>query len=145
MSEPLRFREQLRGNLVAIISLAVALASLGYNTWRNEKTELNRNLRNGGLELLMQSAELRELTYLIHYDTDVVGEGAARRGWVTVLAIRDLSRILPPPVPASAEALHSAWGAHWESLAGKRASKDAVDAAVEALVDDTVTMLENLD
>lgn len=38
-------REQIRNNAVALISLVVALAALGYNTWRNERTEANRNLR----------------------------------------------------------------------------------------------------
>jgi hypothetical protein len=32
-------RQQLRNNLVALISLAVALGGLSYNTWRNERTE----------------------------------------------------------------------------------------------------------
>jgi len=140
-----RFRDQLKRNSVAIISLVVAFASLAYNTWRNEQTELNRNLRNGGLELLMQAAELRELSYLLYYDTDVVGDSAARRGWVTVLAIRDLSRILPPPVPGAADRLHSVWSEHWQTLDRQQSSKDAVDAAVDAIVDDTVEMLESLD
>ncbi|MDB6105600.1 MAG: hypothetical protein JWO52_5599, partial [Gammaproteobacteria bacterium] len=36
-------REQLRNNAVALTSLFIALSSLGYNTWRNERTEHNRN------------------------------------------------------------------------------------------------------
>jgi hypothetical protein len=39
---------QLRDNLVAITSLVVALSALGYNTWRNERTERNRNIRTAG-------------------------------------------------------------------------------------------------
>ena len=38
-------RQQLRNNSVALISLVVALTSLAYNTWRNERTEHNRNIR----------------------------------------------------------------------------------------------------
>jgi len=34
---------QLRRNIVALISLTIAISSLGYNTWRNEHTEDNRN------------------------------------------------------------------------------------------------------
>ncbi|MBF8293263.1 MAG: hypothetical protein HW392_2090 [Steroidobacteraceae bacterium] len=41
-------REQLRNNLVALISLVIALSALGYNTWRNELTERNRNIRAAG-------------------------------------------------------------------------------------------------
>ena len=36
-----RITEQIRRNTVAIISLIVALSSLGYNTYRNELTEAN--------------------------------------------------------------------------------------------------------
>ena len=46
------FREQLRSNAVALISLTVALSSLGYNTWRNERTEHNRNIRAAAFEIL---------------------------------------------------------------------------------------------
>ncbi len=39
------FFNQIRRNTVALISLAIAVSSLSYNTWRNEKTEINRNQR----------------------------------------------------------------------------------------------------
>jgi hypothetical protein len=32
-------RDELRDNLVAIISLVVAVTSLSYNAWRNEESE----------------------------------------------------------------------------------------------------------
>lgn len=48
-------RQQLRNNAVALISLAVAIGSLGYNTWRNERTEHNRNVRTAAFELLMRA------------------------------------------------------------------------------------------
>ena len=44
-------RLQLRNNAVALISLAVALSSLAYNTWRNERTEHNRNVRTATFEV----------------------------------------------------------------------------------------------
>ena len=36
--------EQLRRNQLAIISLLVALTALGYNTWRNELTEMSSTI-----------------------------------------------------------------------------------------------------
>ena len=51
-------RQQLRDNAVALISLAVAISSLSYNTWRNERTEANRNVRTATFELLMRLADL---------------------------------------------------------------------------------------
>ena len=44
--------QQIRNNLVAIISLVVAISSLSYNTWRNELTEENRNIRFAGFEVI---------------------------------------------------------------------------------------------
>ena len=41
-------REQLRSNMVGLISLVIALSALGFNTWRNELTERNRNIRDAG-------------------------------------------------------------------------------------------------
>jgi hypothetical protein len=41
---------------VALLSLAIALASLGYNTWRNETTESHRNARQAGFVVLDQTA-----------------------------------------------------------------------------------------
>jgi hypothetical protein len=49
---------QLRRHSVALVSLFVAFSSLAYNTWRNEKTEMNRNVRTAGVEMLLQLGEL---------------------------------------------------------------------------------------
>jgi len=46
--------QQVRSNAVALISLAVALTALSYNTWRNERTEHNRNIRVAAFEVLAQ-------------------------------------------------------------------------------------------
>jgi hypothetical protein len=49
-------RQQLRSNAVALTSLLIALTSLGYNTWRNEHTEHNRNIRAAAFEILTKLA-----------------------------------------------------------------------------------------
>lgn len=54
-------REQLRDNMVALISLVIALSALGYNTWRNELTERNRNIRDAGFELLAEIGSLQQI------------------------------------------------------------------------------------
>ena len=83
-------RQQLRNNAVALISLVVALGSLSYNTWRNERTEYNRNVRTATFELLVKLSELERVVYLAQYDRDRSG-GNPRTGWTYVLVIRDLS------------------------------------------------------
>src|SRR5882757_4094648 len=63
-------REQVRNNSVALISLFIALSSLGYNTWRNERTERNRNIRTATFEILTKLAEFERVVFLAHYDRD---------------------------------------------------------------------------
>src|ERR1700732_1950948 len=101
-------RQQLRDNAVALISLVVALGSLAYNTWRNERTEHNRNVRTAAFELLTRLAELERVVFLAQYDRDVA-RGSSRNGWTYVLAIRDLSTVTPAPLPARAEELQRVW------------------------------------
>lgn len=137
-------RQQLRSNAVAIISLIVALSSLGYNTWRNEHTEHNRNVRTAAFELLMRAAELERVTFLAQYDRDARG-GSPRAGWTDVLEIRDLSALVPGAVPARAADLEKVWGADWEGL-GKEDESAAgrIDDAINALREATLTTLKSL-
>ena len=50
-------REQIRSNSVALISLSVALIALSYNTWRNETTESQRNIRQASFRVLVSLGE----------------------------------------------------------------------------------------
>jgi hypothetical protein len=137
-------RQQLRNNLVALISLVVALGSLGYNTWRNERTEHNRNVRTATFELLTKLAELERVVYLAQYDRDVTG-GNPRIGWTYVLVIRDLSAVVPAPVPAKAAELQQVWGENWEGL-GKddERSVNRIDDAIGSLRAASLAMLKAL-
>ena len=94
-------RQQLRNNAVALISLTVAISSLAYNTWRNERTEHNRNVRTAAFELLMRAGDLERVTFLAQYDRDRSG-GSPRTGWTDVIAIRDLAGLVPGEVPGRA-------------------------------------------
>jgi hypothetical protein len=49
-----RMRTQIQRNTLALISLVVALTSVSYNTWRNERTERNRNVRAATFEGLRE-------------------------------------------------------------------------------------------
>jgi hypothetical protein len=126
-------RQQLRNNAVALISLAVALSSLGYNTWRNEHTERNRNVRTAAFELLMRAGDLERVTFLAQYDRDRNG-GSPRIGWTDVLAIRDLAALVPGAVPARAAELLKVWGENWENL-GKE------DETAASRIDDSIGKL----
>jgi len=138
------FREQLRDNAVALISLTVAVSSLAYNTWRNERTEHNRNIRGATFELLMKVSELQRVVFLAQYDRDLAG-GSPRTGWTYVLAIRDLSTLAPAPLPAQAGELQQVWSASWEGL-GKddETAVNRIDDAIGRLRDTTRSTLRSL-
>ena len=123
-------RLQLRNNAVALISLAVAIGSLAYNTWRNERTEHNRNVRTAAFEMLMRAGDLERVTFLAQYDRDRNG-GNPRTGWTDVLAIRDLAALVPGTVAARAAELLKGWGDNWEDL-GKQ-DETAVNRIDEAI------------
>ena len=53
MASDVPLKDQLQRNLVAVISLLIAVSSLHYNTWRNEKTGYNRDQRLASLEVLL--------------------------------------------------------------------------------------------
>jgi hypothetical protein len=137
-------RQQLRDNAVAIISLIVALTALGYNTWRNERTEHNRNIRTAAFEVLTRLAELERVVFLAQYDHDTKG-GSPRAGWTYVLEIRDLAGLEPQPLPARAAELQQIWGANWEGLGrDEETAVTRIDDAIGRLREATLATLRSL-
>lgn len=136
---------QLQRNSVAIISLVVALSSLGYTTWRNEKTEDNRNQRFAAFEILKNLNQLQQVVFHLRYDQDQTDKGNPRTGWTHALTIKDFSLILPAPLPNEATQLVKVWDDHWESLVLKQPSVDAVLLAVDDMRDETLELLRSLE
>ena len=138
------FRAQLRNNAVALISLVVALSSLGYNTWRNERTEHNRNIRAAAFEILTKLGEFERVVFLAQYDHDT-GGGSPRIGWTDVLVIRDLSQVMPGPIPSHAARLQKVWGEDWEGLGKKdEGAVNRIDDAIVNLREATLDTLRSL-
>lgn len=138
-------KEQVRRNMVALISLVVAVTSLSYNSWRNERSEYNRTQRVVAVEALIKLGELQQLVYHNHYDRDTADKGNPRTGWTLVLTIRDITTILEAPLPTSAKALHATWDANWENLGSSTQAKDAIEDGIESLRSDLLDMLNALD
>lgn len=107
---------QLRRNAVALISLVIAITSLGYNTWRNEHSENNRNQRQASFQILSKLGELQELVFLNHYDCNTILRGNARTGWVMVQTVQDLTLALEHMAPESVAALKATWNDNWSGL-----------------------------
>jgi hypothetical protein len=138
-------REQLHNHAVALIALCVALASLAYNTWRNERTEQNRSIRMAAFEIIAKLGEFKRVVFLAQYDRDLIG-GNPRAGWTHVIVIRDLSELVPEPVPTQAAVLQKVWDENWESLGGEdEVAADRIGSAVDALSEATLKVLRSLD
>jgi len=140
----MRIREQLRRNSVAMISLIVAFAALGYNTWRNELTELNRNTRQAGFEMIVHIGELQRVAYLAHFDHDPVA-GNPRKGWVEVLVLRDLAKLMPETVQAASRNLYDVWSNNWNGLGADDEAVADIDNGINELRREILTQLNALD
>jgi len=145
MSSTLTIREQFRRNAVALISLAIAVTSLGYNTWRNEASEHNRNQRVISIQLLLMLSELQQVILDRRYGKESEGKSNLRKGWVIALTIRDISMIAEGGVPESAERLFNTWEDESGSLGSSDEAKERIENALKGLRRDTQDILRNLD
>lgn len=135
---------QLRNNAVAIISLVVALSGLGYNTWRNEASEANKNIRDAGLFMMQELTKLQEVVFYARYDQQD-DRGDIKTGWVHVLAVKDISYAMPATVQTSAADLSQVWSDHSHGLAAEEAaSYQAVDESIEAIKQQIVLSIKAL-
>ena len=137
-------RSQLSRNAVALISLTIAIASLAYNTWRNERNEMNDNTRVAAFQLLSKLSELKEVVYLGHYDHDLQ-RGNPRIGWTYVITLGDLSELLPEPLPQRTRQLNAVWTDNWEGVGSNQSSVDKIDAAIDALRVSTLRLIKTID
>jgi hypothetical protein len=127
---PETIRQQLRANVVALISLVVAISSLGYNTWRNERTERNRSIRVAAFEVLKDLGELQVVVNDAYFGKND-RRGNPMAGWGRVALISDLSQVLPAPAPECAEKLLHAWQANWQQLQEDESSVERVTAEID--------------
>lgn len=123
---------QLRENAVALTSLMLVVIGLAYNTWRNEQSEFNDNIRAAGFEILIKLGELERVVFHNHYDMDEE-RGSPRAGWAFVLTIRDMGQLSLEGAKRESENLLKVWGANWEGLGND-------DAAVKAISDQVDTL-----
>lgn len=143
------FKEQLRGNAVAIISLVVAISSLTYNSYRNELSEENRNIRFAAFTVLKELGELQVLVDRSHYgsmpDPTDWYAGFGQAGMV-----RDLCGVMPGPAPEAGIALFEVWQANVDDLFSEDRSRSgaagtAVSAEIIAAREAVLSVLKSLE
>lgn len=136
--------QQIRNNLVAIISLVVAISSLSYNTWRNELTEENRNIRFAGFEALKNLGELQTIVDFGHYEKNTE-MGSPIEGWGRVLFIRDLADIIKGSVPNKAQKLFDTWQANWEGIGNDKSRVERITTDIVETRQSVQIVINSLD
>jgi len=139
------FVGQLRRNLVALISLIIAISSLGYNTWRNEHSEGNRNKRFAAFEIIKKLNQVQQLVFHRRYDPELVIDGNARTGWIYILTIKDMAKVLPNPMEENAEKLRAIWGDNWQNLQSNNDAAEDILSELDVMRDKTIQFLKALD
>ena len=132
--------QQIQRNLLAIISLVVAISALSYNTWRNETTEVNRNTRLASFEILVQLGKLQIITDHAHYGEDNQ-MGNPITGWGHVTMVEDLSFLMPEPLPGMATKLKGVWQVNWEGLGKNQTSAMKITEAITTMRETVKTQL----
>jgi hypothetical protein len=140
---PDNLRQQMRVNAVALISLALALCSLAYNTWRNERTEHNRSVRVAAFEVLKNLGELQvNVNFAYFAKNEQLSNPMA--GWGRVALISDLSQLLPAPAPEHAEKLFQMWQADWQQLRDGQPSVERITTVIDQSRDAVREILRGL-
>lgn len=148
------FAQQIGRHSVALISLVVAIVSLGYNTWRNETSEIHRNWREAAFQITIETNQLKQFVLYRRYFHDRQDHALAAAqdadtwigGWAKATSIRDLTSILPDPLPLHGQAVFEAWQSNAADLdGGGDAAETAEDRIVTALNDNKDAVLELID
>ena len=134
---------QIRANIVAITSVIVALTGMGYNTYRNEKTEINHNVRAAAFETLKNLGEAQIVVEYAHFRKDRL-LGDPTQGWARLTYIRDLAQVLPPPGPAEADLLLAAWRDNVETLESNTEAMIKITDEIQRLRLTSIEILNHL-
>ena len=140
----MKILQQLYKNRLSIISLAVAITALSYNTYRNELSENNRNIRYAGFEVLRELSHLQRLIDQ-NYHKESGTSGEAISGWEHVNYIYDMSYLVSNEVLQASVALKQSWGENWEKINASAQSNAEVSQSINQLrnsVRDTITNLK---
>ncbi len=134
---------QFRRHSVALISLAIAVVSLGYNTWRNETSELHRNWRQAAFQVTVEVNELQQIVLYRRYffgreEHPFIPMQDAQTwigGWGKATSIRDLTSLLPEPLPERGQVLFETWQKHAGNLDQRNENAQEAETALLESID----------
>ncbi len=135
--------EQFKQNALAIIGLVVAIIALVNTTSRENTTEINRNMRAASFELLKNLGELQIVVNSSYYQEEGMKTNPFM-GWGRVAFIRDMSELLPKPIPEKTVELIDAWKSNWDKLKSDEKAVLAVSAKIDADREAVLAILKKL-
>jgi hypothetical protein len=135
--------QQIKMNLVAIISLITAVSGFSYNNWRDHQNELNQNIRNAAFVVLKDLGELQTIVNYAHFESDNT-RGNPIEGWKHAVNIRDLSRLLPTSSMQESAKLYLVWEHEWESLNNNPASEKRISQQIARARINVLKSIDNL-
>ncbi len=137
-------RHPVRNNWLALLSLAIALFGLGYNTWRNETTEQHRNVREASFMVLNTLAELQQLADSRFFGGDS-SEANRIAIWGRVTLTRDSAMLVSQDAQARADTLFQTWSQQEKAFNdGDKNAEKAMAEAVRATRDQVLADLRQL-
>ena len=129
----LNIKQQVQNNLLAVISVLIAILALSYNSWRNELSEDNRNVRAAGFEIMREAAKLQ-----FYVDVTTFSESAddaeVIKGWVSINLMQSLAELISPAIKSKAQALKELWAKNWSSLSQDKAANAEVTEGINQLI-----------
>lgn len=138
------FVASVKRNVVALISLTVALTGLGYNTWRNETTESHRNVRQGAFAMVEQVGQLQQLVDQRFYagKKDDINRISC---WGKVALLRDMGPLVSREVAAKSQRLSEVWEHELDALdEGNADAEKKISGAIGELREQLLVDLKRL-
>jgi hypothetical protein len=136
-------KQQIKMNLVAIISLLTAVGGFSYNNWRDHQNELNQNIRNAAFVVLKDLGELQTIVNYAHFESDNA-RGNPIEGWKHAVNIRDLSRLLPITSMQESAKLYLVWEHEWETLNNDSTSEKRISQQIARTRANVLESIDNL-
>ncbi|TQV85798.1 hypothetical protein [Aliikangiella coralliicola] len=140
--KPSTIGKQIQQNLLALISLIVAISALSYTSWRNEISEDNRNHRAAGFEIMREAAHFQLLVDQATFSDSAQFDPI--QGWVRVNLILSLSRLMSEEIQNRAANLKLVWSENWSSIMEDKNSNRMVSESISQLVTSVSKHLERL-
>ncbi len=134
---------EFKNNLIALISLLVAVFAVGNTTWRGEETEKNRSIRPASFEALKHLGELQIVIIYSRYQPDNK-LGDPFFGWGHMMLINDMGELLPEPVPTAFQKLYTVWNTDWDKIKEDPTAVENITTEVDNSRNSVITLIRSL-